>query len=147
MALGNPTEALLELDKIAPERNSHPDVLGLRWHIFAQTKKWENCIEIGRKLVSVAPDRPTSWIWHAQAFYRLQRYDQAFDALKPALEKFPNDAFVYYDLACYHCLLGRLREARTLLNHAFTMGGTDMRQHALSDPDLKPLWSELQNTA
>lgn len=146
IALGNPGEALGELERISAENRSHPDVLGLRWHILAQSKKWEQCIEIGRELVVVAPERPTSWIWHAQAFYRLNRYQQAFDALRPALDKFPDDAFVIYDLACYHCLLGRIDQAKVLLDQALAMGGTDMKAHAISDPDLRPLWNDLQNT-
>jgi hypothetical protein len=38
LELGNPTEANEELQKITAPNRGHPDVLQLRWQIYAQAK-------------------------------------------------------------------------------------------------------------
>ena len=40
LELGNHLEANKELDEITPQLRSHPDVLEIRWHIYAHAKKW-----------------------------------------------------------------------------------------------------------
>lgn len=61
------------------------------------------------------------------------------------MPKFPRNAILRYNLACYACQLGRLEEAKIWLREAF---GLDEKQElkllALEDPDLKPLWQVLR---
>ncbi len=46
-----------------------------------------------------------------------------------------------YNLACYECQLGNLKEAREWLKQAFNLGDAkQMKLAALDDPDLQPLW-------
>jgi hypothetical protein len=47
-------------------------------------------------------------------------------------------------LACYSCQLGHLKEAMLWLGKAIDLAGRkDIRQMALADPDLKPLWPKI----
>ena len=38
--LGNPGQANAELEKIAPANRAHPDVLLVRWRVYAKAGKW-----------------------------------------------------------------------------------------------------------
>ena len=62
LELGNPLEADAELDEITPDFRAHPDVLEVRWHIYAHAKEWKACVDIARALVTLAPNRPDGWI-------------------------------------------------------------------------------------
>jgi hypothetical protein len=49
-----------------------------------------------------------------------------------------------YNLACYACQLGNLKEARQWLEKAFAIGDSkQLKLMALDDPDLEPLWREV----
>jgi hypothetical protein len=41
LELGSPTEANEELEKIAPRLRAHPDVLDIRWQIYAAAERWD----------------------------------------------------------------------------------------------------------
>lgn len=144
LELGDPVSAAEELDRITPELRLHPDVLEAQWEIYGRTKKWDECLRVSRLLVGIAPDRESGFVYLAQAFYRLNRYQESFESLSPALGKFPDSPYVKYDLACYHCLLGRRQEAQDLLLKAIAIGGDNFKLQALADPDLEPLRDTIQ---
>ena len=58
LELGNALEANEELERIAPELRAHPDVLEVRWHIYAHAKKWDACVDIAEAIIKLAPNRP-----------------------------------------------------------------------------------------
>ena len=142
MDLGNLNEALTELGQISGENQDHFDVMQLRWHVHNKRREWENCLHIGRRMIEDNPDLPQGWINHGNALFYLNRYDEAFLLLHPVLEKFPGDEAIPYNLACYKCQSGELREAKQWLERAYAVGDSGrIRKMALSDPDLKPLWT------
>jgi hypothetical protein len=48
--LGNHPEANEELEKITSEMRAHPDVLEIRWQIYAKEKRWEACVDVGHTI-------------------------------------------------------------------------------------------------
>lgn len=46
LELGNSVEAFEELENITPQLRAHPDVLEMRWQIYAKEKKWGPCVDI-----------------------------------------------------------------------------------------------------
>lgn len=71
-------------------------------------------------------------------------FKEAYDTLRPVVERFPQDWMMRYDLACYACLTGRLKEAEQWLGEAIDLAGeNDIRSKALEDKDLEPLWSRI----
>jgi hypothetical protein len=50
LELGDHLEADKELDEITPELRVHPDVLEIRWQIYAKEKKWLACLDIGLRV-------------------------------------------------------------------------------------------------
>ena len=136
LELGNPAEARAELEKIALALREHPEVLMMRWQVCAKLKDWENCLGIAEAIIKLSPDLPIGWINKAVAFHGMKRYQEAWDTLYPAFEKFSDNKYVMYDLACYECLLGRLDKAKELLAKIFTGDDAIMwKQMAIHDPD------------
>ena len=53
LELGNHEEANEELELIDAPLRSHPDVLEVRWGIYAKVKNWEACLDIGKAMVKL----------------------------------------------------------------------------------------------
>ena len=147
LGLGNQAEAKAELALISPARQNHPDVLEVRWEVHSREKNWDPALETARALVREAPERAASWIFQAYALRRVREggLQQAWDALRPAYDRFPRQPIIPFNLACYSCQLGRLDEARSWLARAVHIAGKeDIRQMALAEPDLEALWEEIR---
>jgi predicted Zn-dependent protease len=145
LGLGDWLSANDELEEITAQLRAHPDVLELRWQIYAAANKWEPCVDIAAAITKLAPDRPTGWIHRAYALHELKRTAEARDTLLPVVEGFPGNATLRYNLACYAAQLGDLPAARAWLEQAFAVSGHDqqLKLAALDDPDLEPLWQEI----
>jgi Flp pilus assembly protein TadD len=144
--LGSITEAKAELERIAPELRHHPEVLEASWLIHAQEKNWEEGLVVAEKLVDVAPQCSTGWLHRAYALRRAKRggLQAAWDVLLPAAEKFPGEPIISYNLACYACQLGHLKQARQWLQRAVKVASKEkIKVMALNDDDLAPLWEEI----
>src|SRR5437773_10419049 len=85
---GDARAAQEELDKIPDKFRAHPDVLEVRWAFEARAGEWEACLETARVLRSAAPERPTGWIKYSYTLNRLNRTQEALDALFPAAREF-----------------------------------------------------------
>ena len=144
LELGNQIEAFEELELISPRLRVHPDVLELRWQIYAKEKKWEACADIARAIAKLAPSRPHGWIHLAFSLHELKRTREAKEVLLPVVDKFPEESAMRYNLACYECQLGNLEGAKLLLEKTFESGDAkQMKLMALHDPDLEPLWKKI----
>lgn len=146
LELGDETEALLELENISPAEKNHPVVLELRFQILAKKKEWDACRDIAGMITRQLPDFAGGWLHLAYATRRATGGSEqaAFNVLRPASEKFPEEPTIPYNLACYICQLGNLSEARKWLKRAFAIGDKkQMKFMALNDSDLKPLWEEI----
>ena len=70
---------------------------------------------------------------------------KAWEALLPAGDKFPKELIIPFNLSCYACQLRQLDAARDWLKRAVAVGGKEkIKQMALNDADLKPLWDEIR---
>jgi hypothetical protein len=148
LELGNPREAAAELARIQPEQQIHPEVLDVRWLACAALANWVEGLEVARALVQAAPDRAAGWLHQAYALRRVPGggLQQAWQALLPAFQMFPNEAIIPFNLSCYACQLRELDAARLWLNRARQVGGKEhIDTMALSDPDLEPLWNEIRS--
>ena len=145
--LGLPTEAAKELDHLSDILQRHPDVLEVRWAITAAERQWERALKVATDLLEAAPGRPAGWLHRAYALRRVspEGVRQAWNALLPAAERFPKEVLIPYNLSCYACQLDRLSEARVWLRRALKVGKRErIKQMALQDDDLRPLWDEIR---
>jgi tetratricopeptide (TPR) repeat protein len=134
-------EANAELDQIKPENRAHPDVLEARWQVYANLEKWEGALELASALMRTVPGKPEGFLYTASSLQELGRREEALQTLLAAVNRFPSDEIVLYDLACVWCMLGRAEEARNWLAKAIEVGGDEIKLRALDDLDLKPIWN------
>jgi tetratricopeptide (TPR) repeat protein len=145
--LGNHLEANEELEQITPELRGHPDVLEIRWQIYAKAKKWDAALDLASALIQLVPELPLGWVHRSYCLHELKRSEEARDNLLRVVDKFPEDPIMRYNLAWYECQLGRLEQARNWLEKAFDLGHSrKIKWMALEDPDLEPLWRKIGET-
>ncbi|HTY88514.1 MAG TPA: hypothetical protein VMB80_13690 [Candidatus Acidoferrum sp.] len=146
LGLGNPADARVELDAIPPAQQTHPAVLEARWLLCVHEKDWRAALAVAEKERAAAPDDCAGWLHRAYALRRLPGggLTQAWDALRPAAEKFPREPVVAFNLACYACQMDQSDAARQWLKRAMKVGGMEaIKKMALADEDLRPLWPEI----
>lgn len=147
LELGNLAEARAELDHISPANQTHPDALEVRWLVCAEAKDWQAALEAALALLDRAPERSSGWLHQAYAIRRVPggSVEQAWEALKPAFERFPKETIIAFNLSCYACQMQRLPEARHWFKRALAIGDKKkLKQMALADSDLQPLWDEIR---
>ena len=143
--LGMFAEADSELDKIDPFCRALPEVLAVRLAIYRGLKKWELMQQIAKRLKDFEPDNVQWTISLAYATRRAYSIDVAMEILLDAEAKFPREAAIPYNLACYYCQLGEMEKAKRYLKEAFEID-LNWRKAALDDGDLRPFWDSLQTT-
>jgi Flp pilus assembly protein TadD len=146
LELGNWREAAAELEAVAPALSQHPALLRLRYEIHAQAGHWDLAVEAALTLARTMPDEPGPWTKLAYATRRKPGggLPPAKVILAAARQRFPAEALIAYNLACYECQLGNLPQARALLREAFKLGNrAQLKPMSLSDPDLEPLRQEI----
>lgn len=145
LGLGNASEAEQEFQKLSPAAAVHPEALRVRYHLYQFDQRWEPAAETAQALCRVVPEMPFGWIHWAYALHELKRTREAYQALLPVIDRFPEEYVIPYNLACYCCQLGRMEEARTWLEKAITLAGPQtIKRMAAADPDLLSLRPEIQ---
>ncbi len=144
LELGNWLEANAELENISPQVRAHPDVLQVRCKIYNDAEQWDYLAEIAYSLCTMIPDSAFGPLHLAHALRKLDRTKEALDALLPVADKFLDEWRIAYQLACYSCKLGELKEAMGWLEAAIDVAGKeDIRAKALDEPDLEALWLDI----
>jgi hypothetical protein len=145
LGLGNWQEAKVELEHISPMMRASPEVLQVRYQVYAAGKKWELAAEVSKAISEAVPDSSSGFVQMAFALHELKRTREAWDVLLPVVDKFPDQYLIRYNLACYACQMGDLKAAWQWLEKAIEMAGTgNVKKMALEDPDLEPLRSEIR---
>ncbi len=140
--LDSPAEALLELEAIAEVERGELPVLEMFWRVYVGWEKWRPAYDVAGQLVEHYPEEPAGWIDRAYALRRMKGGGllAAFDALLPALQLFPTEPVIPYNLACYCAQLDKLDEALKWLDAAYAVGDrSTLLKMARNDPDLEPL--------
>jgi tetratricopeptide (TPR) repeat protein len=146
LGLGDVLAANEELEQIEPELRAYPGVLWVRYQIYSKAKKWNLATEIAATLTEQLPNDPAFWISYAYATRRKEGggIQEAKTILIKAKALFPKHYLIAYNLACYECQLGNLKEAMEFLGSAIDLAKeNDIRSRALDDPDLEPLWAKI----
>ncbi len=135
--LGDSAEAARELRLVSAAAGGHPDVLELRWRLYAIRRQWDAALDIAVAVTQSAPDLPVGWIHQSYCLHELNRTEEAWELLRPLADQFPEDVTIAYNLACYACQLGDLGQARNWIQRAIKLRGrNEICRLALLDPDL-----------
>jgi predicted Zn-dependent protease len=144
IGLGNYADANDELEQIAAANRAHPDVLQLRWRIYADARKWDACLDIATALTTMTPERRFGWIHRAHALDKLGRTLEAKDLLTSVVNDFEVNSTMPYHLAQYCARLGQIDQAKQWLGKALLAADgfeavNRLRKMALEDRNLEPL--------
>jgi Flp pilus assembly protein TadD len=140
LELGMLDDAANVLEEIAPEDKTRNEVLGARVGIYMAAKKWNMAAAVASHLVKVDPGTAGWWISLAYALRRTESVEKAEAILLRAQTIHPKVAMIAFNLACYASVTGRIEDAKARLRHAIELD-KDIRELALDDEDLKPLWN------
>lgn len=154
LGLGLPREAISELHEVSCDALAQPTTLNLLWVAHAELEEWDQAGDVANRLVECAPDEPGGWIHRAYAIRRKQggSIQEAWTALYPAVQLFPEETIIPYNLACYACQLEDLDEAMMWFERACAIPAeprvvTTLKKMALGDEDLKAVWEEIEKLA
>ncbi|MDA1275762.1 MAG: tetratricopeptide repeat protein [Verrucomicrobia bacterium] len=135
--LGNCIEASNELEKIVPSLRTHPDILELRWQIYANGQLWTAAFEMALAICEIAPERPSAWVCQAESLSRRGQVSRARDVLLGIVNRFSNIAVIPYKLASYSSMLNLAGEAREWIERAMVCRDfREIAHQALQDPSL-----------
>ena len=143
LELNLPQEAQEELVAIDPEERAKWQVSALWTFVHQALGQWQEMEAAAALLCAARPEEAQWAISLAYATRRAYDLEAARTVLREAQTRFPEEAIIRYNLACYECQLGRLAEARADLREAFRLEKT-CREMALQDADLAPLHGELE---
>src|SRR4030095_6445089 len=110
--LGMFQDANDQLEKIDPFNRAAPEVLAVRIPVYKGLKKWEVIREVSKRLAEFQPNDIQWTISLAYATRRANSTNAAKQILLNAESKFPNEAIIKYNLACYCCQLGEIEKAK-----------------------------------
>jgi tetratricopeptide (TPR) repeat protein len=146
IGLGNLKEAEVEIEQVASEFRLHADVLEVRWEIDGRQERWESALETAELLVESYPERCSGWLHRSYCLHELGRTLEAWNKLISAVERFPKEATIPYNLACYACQLGNLEQAQSWLEKAASIRGRRaIKSMAVEDQDLVALRTTLSS--
>lgn len=146
--LGLPHEGLKELEELGCSIRDFPQLIPICYRCHADMSEWAAAFEVASHWVAVQPEEPVTWLCRAYAARRRPGggLAESLSLLTPAAELFPDDWKIPFNLACYQAQLGDLPSARSWLERASSAGNAaQVRILALKDPDLAPLWPELES--
>ncbi len=136
--LGLFKEAAGELKAIKGEDRLAPDFLAVQSDLLMATKQWKQLVKVSEEFVLQKCSEPTAWINWAYALRELEQVPEAKAILLQAETIHPNLDVLHYNMACYHCLLGEMKEAKQRLSKACQLDKS-WKEAAASDPDLRRL--------
>jgi predicted Zn-dependent protease len=97
--------------------------------------RWEEALEVARRLRDTDPAEPGGFIHEAYCLHELGRTQEALDTLMRGPRTLQDKAVFYYNAACYRARLGDSDGAMAMLNKSFEMDA-NLKASARRDPDL-----------
>lgn len=139
LLLDNHAAAGRALRLIPPAFRRHPEVEPFRAQLHLSAGQWRQAEPLLRRLRQKNPDDPQYWVSLAFAVRRAKSIGAAEQILLEARQRFPEEAVICFNLACYAAQLGRLGEVQPLLREAIRLD-PHYKAPAKTDPDLAPYW-------
>lgn len=140
--LGLLKEARAELALIKADDHETAPVLTARLELAMASESWARVIPVASRLTNLTPEVERPWVAWAYALRELQAVGDALDVLMIGESQIHKpSALVDYNLACYHCLMGEMSDARRRLKRACSREPS-WEAEAAADPDLAALHAD-----
>ena len=105
-------------------------------------KRWQEGLDMSLRLCQMQPKEPSGFIHAAYCLHELGRTEEALEFLQNGPRSLRGKSVYFYNMGCYCAKLGRVDEARRLLEKSFEIDN-GLRRVAKKDPDLAELRSQL----
>lgn len=138
------TAADVALAQISPQFRDLTQVLVARMKLHQGRGDWRSMEEVAREILSRYPDDPIWYVYLSIALRGGHSLEEGRDVLANAYQRYPTNAAIAFNLACYEAQLGRMAPARFYLRRAFE-ANPKLRRTAEADPDLLPIHAELNS--
>jgi Flp pilus assembly protein TadD len=138
LELGMVAEAEAELAHLTGPDAELPEALTLRLAVRHEQEDWPAVRDLARALVRHESAEAAVWVTLAYATRRADSLIAAEIILLQAEKHFPQEATIQFNLGCYACQRGDVKEARRRVGQAITLE-EKFREIAATDPDLAPL--------
>lgn len=135
-------EALAELERVPPGERDHEDVEQLRVYVLMRARRWPDALQACESLRERRPDLSLGYIHGAFCLHELGRTVEAMELLQQGPASLLREPVYFYNLGCYHAVLGNPEEAQSFLEMSFNMDGK-FREIARYDPDLESVIGKL----
>lgn len=142
LELGMFSDVWRELHSLPAALLGSSEVLELSALSLMGERRWDEALEVARRLREGRPDDPGGFIHEAYCLHELGRTREALDTLLNGPATLHEKPVYFYNAACYRAQLGEVEDAVELLALAFKMDGR-LRRSAKHDPDLAPLKDKL----
>jgi tetratricopeptide (TPR) repeat protein len=142
LELGMADEALAELERVPEEDRTHEDVAQLRVYILMRARRWDEALAACEALRTGRPELPLGYIHGAFCLHELGRTAEAMALLQEGPASLLREPVYFYNLGCYHAVLGNPEEAQNYLQMSFNMDDK-FREIARYDPDLEGVIGKL----
>ncbi len=134
--------ARAEWERVPEAWRKHPVAQAMLLRLLTAECDWPAARAVAVSYLARSPEEAAAWIQLAYTTRRAENLAAAERILREARSKFPREAVIPYNLACYACQSGRLDEARKLLKEAHQLDHLTLA-YAAEDEDMRPLWPEL----
>lgn len=138
LELGLPQQAVNTLSRLGEPEQFGPEVLYLWGESLRALERYAEAIPPLERAAKSAPKDIRVRLALGWCCKRIGRLDRAIQALKEALSLEPNEALLYYNLACYLCLSGQKHDALLHLAKALTLDSA-YREAAKQEEDFEQL--------
>ena len=135
-------EALAELERVPDEDRDHGDVAQLRVYILMRARRWDDALSSCETLRAARPELSLGYIHGAFCLHELGRTAEAMELLQQGPASLLREPVYFYNLGCYHAVLGNPEDAQSYLQMSFNMD-EKFREIARYDPDLEGVMSKL----
>jgi tetratricopeptide (TPR) repeat protein len=135
-------DAWAELEDLSvddlPTRDDKASYLVLVLELALRSKDWDLGARIAEALVVVKPGHIPAYVHGAYCLHELGQTDKARDILIAGPPDLRDEPLYFYNLGCYHAVLGDRLQALACLNEAFQRD-PKLKKTARKDPDLQGL--------
>lgn len=145
-------EAEAEWNQMSQSARNSLEGLKVRYWILSGRKDWSEAAACAQLAIAEDPREAQFWIWLAYALRRQadspeEGVRSAWKALIEGLKSGARDPIIFFNLACYACLMGSLEEARQWFKKSCFQANSvlEIQKMALEEEDLKQLWPEIRS--
>ena len=142
VGLGLFQDARSELVSLPKEAWDRADVMETWVLLEMGEKHWQEALDMSLRLCQMQPNEPCGFVHAAYCLHELGRTSEALEFLQNGPRSLRTKSVYFYNMGCYCAKLGRVAEARALLEKAFELDNS-LRRMAKKDPDLADIRSEL----